>query len=105
MGEVETVRHLAVLMGRGERTIHRWLSFYRKGGIERLLSEGNPPGRPKKISVEEVALLQNELKDPVGFTSYKEIYFWLSVVREISVSYTTVYRLVREELGSSIKST
>ncbi|MFN9317196.1 MAG: IS630 family transposase, partial [Microcystis sp.] len=24
MGEVETVRHLAVLMGRGERTIHRW---------------------------------------------------------------------------------
>ncbi len=27
MGEVETVRHLAVLMGRGERTIHRWLSF------------------------------------------------------------------------------
>lgn len=107
MGEVETVRHLAVLMGRGERTIHRWLSKFlqKKGGIERLLSEGNPPGRPKKISVEEVALLQNELKDPVGFTSYKEIYFWLSVVREISVSYTTVYRLVRQELGSSIKST
>jgi len=71
----------------------------------KMLSEGNPPGRPKKISVEEVALLQNELKDPVGFTSYKEIYFWLSVVREISVSYTTVYRLVRQELGSSIKST
>ena len=98
-------KYLAVLMGRGERTIHRWLSFYRKGGIEGLLSEGNPPGRPKKISVEEVGLLQNELKDPVSFTSYKEIYFWLSVVREISVSYTTVYRLVRQELGSSIKST
>jgi hypothetical protein len=28
MGEVETVRHLAVLMGRGERTIHRWLSKF-----------------------------------------------------------------------------
>ena len=27
MGEVETVRHLAVIMGRGERTIHRWLRF------------------------------------------------------------------------------
>ena len=27
MGEVETVPHLAVLMGRGERTIHRWLSL------------------------------------------------------------------------------
>ena len=105
MREVETVRHLAVSMGREERTIHRWLSFYRKGGIDRLLSEGNPPRIPKKISVEEVALLPNELKDPVGFTSYKEIYFWLSVVREISVSYTTVYRLVRQELGSSIKST
>ena len=30
MGEVETVRHLVVLMGRGERIIHRWLSFYKK---------------------------------------------------------------------------
>jgi hypothetical protein len=30
--EVETVRHLAVLIGRSERTIH-----YREGGIENLL--------------------------------------------------------------------
>ena len=39
----------------------------------------------------------------MGFTSYKEIYFWLSVVPEISVSYTTVYRLVRQELEAKLK--
>jgi hypothetical protein len=32
MGELETVRHLAVLMGRGERTIHRFFNFYRDLG-------------------------------------------------------------------------
>ncbi|NCS04776.1 MAG: winged helix-turn-helix domain-containing protein [Microcystis aeruginosa G13-07] len=39
----------------------------------------------------------------MGFTSYKEIYFWLSVVRDISVSYTTVYRLVRQEFEAQLK--
>ncbi|AVQ70106.1 hypothetical protein B5D77_01085 [Microcystis sp. MC19] len=77
--------------------MHRWLSFYREGGIERLLSEGTPSGRPKKISPEEVALLQNKLKETGGLARYKEIYFWLSFVREIPISYTTVYRLVRQE--------
>ena len=60
---VETVRHLAILIGRGERTIHRWLKMYREGGIEKLLEEHNPTGRPKKLSVEEAAKIQNELKE------------------------------------------
>lgn len=45
---VETVRHLSVLIGRAERTIHRWLKLYREGGIENLLEERLPTGRPKK---------------------------------------------------------
>jgi hypothetical protein len=53
--EVETVRHLAVLIGRSERTLHRWLNYYREGGIENLLSESEKLGRPKKISGEEAA--------------------------------------------------
>lgn len=101
--EVETVRHLAVLIGRSERTIHRWLSCYREGGIENLLSEPEKLGRPKKISVEEAALIQNELKDPEGFQSYKEIHFWLSIILEIPTSYITVYRLVRNELQAKLK--
>ncbi len=101
--QVETVRHLSVILGRTERTLHRWLSLYREGGIERLLSEGNPPGRPKKVSVEEVAMLQNELSDPEGFKSDKEIHLWFSEIRENPVSYSTVYRLVNEELRAKLK--
>ena len=38
--------------------------MYREGGIEKLLEEHNPTGRPKKLSVEEAAKMQNELKEP-----------------------------------------
>jgi predicted transcriptional regulator len=44
----ETVRHLAILVGRDETTVHRWLRSYREGGIEALLEEKKPSGRPKK---------------------------------------------------------
>lgn len=103
INEVETVRHLAVLVGRSERTLHRWLNCYREGGIENLLAEPEKPGRPKKISVEEAAIIQNELKDPEGFQSYQEIHFWASVVLGISASYITVYRFVRYELQAKLK--
>jgi hypothetical protein len=45
---VETINHLAVIIGRGESTIHRWLQYYRKGGLEKLLEEPPKTGRPKK---------------------------------------------------------
>jgi len=67
------------------------------------LSEPEKLGRPKKISVEEAALIQNELKDPEGFQSYKEIHFWVSIILEIPTSYITVYRLVRNELQAKLK--
>jgi hypothetical protein len=38
---VETVRHLAIIIGRGESTIHRWLHQYKIGGMSLLLEE--PP--------------------------------------------------------------
>ncbi len=45
---VETIRYLAVMMGRSESTIHYWLQLYRDGGIEKLLEEPPKTGRPKK---------------------------------------------------------
>jgi len=40
---VETVRYLAVLMGRGESTIHKWLGQSKNGGLDQLLEEKNIP--------------------------------------------------------------
>jgi transposase len=38
--QVETVREVSTVLGKSEATIHRWLSQYRKGGLENLLKIG-----------------------------------------------------------------
>ena len=50
--QVETVQHLAVMLGRGRITLHRWLKLYRKGGLSSLLELRKSPGRPKTIPVD-----------------------------------------------------
>jgi transposase len=101
---VETIRYLAVVMGRSESTIYYWLQLYREGGLERLLEEPPKTGRPKKISVETVAKIQQELHDPKGFVSYKEIQRWALSCLDLDVSYPTIHRIVRYELRSKLKT-
>ena len=60
--QVETVREVAAVLGKGEATIHRWLFQYKEGGMENLLKNRQIFGRPKKFSVEIAALLQQELR-------------------------------------------
>lgn len=103
IGAVETVRHLAVLVGRTERTVHRWLEIYRQSGIEELLKEKPKTGRPKKLEIEQVAKLQQELRDPEGFKSYKEVRLWIFISWEIWLSYSTVHQLVYQELKAKLK--
>ena len=49
--QVETIRGVAQTLGKGEATIHRWIKLYKQGGIDHLLKERKPTGRPKKISL------------------------------------------------------
>lgn len=99
----ENVNYLAVIIGRGESTIHRWLQLYRIGGLSLLLKEPPKTGRPKKLEIETVAKLQKELSDPEGFDSYKEVQLWLYSCEDIEISYATVHRVVRYELQSKLK--
>jgi len=101
--QVETVREISTVLGKSEARIHRWLSQYRKGGLENLLKNRQVFGRPKKFSVEIAASLQQELRDPEGFPSYKEVHLWLWLIKGIATSYQTVYSLVRGELKSKLK--
>jgi transposase len=100
---VENVNYLAIIIGRGESTIHRWLHLYRNGGLSLLLEEPLKTGRPKKLEIETVAKLQQELSDPEGFKSYREVQLWLFICQDIEISYATVHRLVRYELNSKLK--
>ena len=100
---VETVRYLAVIVGRSETTVHSWLQVYREGGLEKLLETPPKTGRKKKIDVETVAAIQKELSDSEGFNSYKEIQLWLYICLGHAISYSSIHRLVRYELNSKLK--
>ena len=100
---VENINYLAVIIGRGESTIHRWLQLYKKGGLSLLLEEPLKTGRPKKLEIETVAQLQKELSDPEGFSSYREIQLWLLSCLDIEINYSTLHRIVRYELQSKLK--
>jgi transposase len=99
----ETIRYLAVMMGRSESTIYYWLGLYREGGLSLLLEEPPKTGRPKKLKVETVAKIQQELSDPEGFTSYQEIQLWILACLNLEISYSTIHRIVRYELQSKLK--
>jgi hypothetical protein len=47
--------------------------------------------------------LQEELKDPQGFSSYKEIQLWLKAICDLDVGYTVVHKLVRYRLKAKLK--
>ncbi|GFE70303.1 hypothetical protein CFPU101_29130 [Chroococcus sp. FPU101] len=107
---VETVRHLAVLVGRGESTIHRWLKVYRERGIKSLLKEeeaeetsSGQSGRTEIINVETAAAIQQELKEEEGFSSDREVQQWLEIVKGIKIHYISVWRICRYEFQAKLK--
>ena len=77
--QAATVEHLATLVGQHRTTVSRWLSEYRVGGLAQLLNIQTSPGRTRKIPPSVETKLREELKDPQGFSSYKEIQVWLKL--------------------------
>jgi len=47
--------------------------------------------------------LQQELRDPEGFQTYKEVNLWLWLIKGIASSYLAVYSLGKGELKSKLK--
>ena len=89
--QVETVGHLAVIIGRGRRTIQRWLSQYRSAGLSKMLEVKKSSGKESLIPQWAVERLKAELSDPEGFSSYKEIKIWLEALLDIKVKYDVVH--------------
>ena len=93
--QVETVREVSAVLGKSEATVHRWLFQYKEGGMENLLKNRQVFGRPKKFSVEVAASLQQELRDPEGFQSYKEVHLWLWLIKGIASSGSALKERIR----------
>lgn len=79
-GQSATVNPLASMGGQHRSTVSRWLSLYRRGGLEALMQISPRSGRPRRMSAKVLADLERELADPGGFSSYKEVQQWLAAV-------------------------
>lgn len=101
--QVETVQHLAVVLGRHRVTVQRWLSQYRCGGLKKMLEMGKSTGRTALIPEEVVERLKAELLDPEGFESYEEVRLWLATCLGIRVKYDVVHNLVHDKLKVKLK--
>lgn len=101
--QVETVQHLAVVLGKSRVTVQRWLQRYREGGLSRLLEQHPRTGRPKIISLEVRERLLLELAQPEGFESYGEVQTWLKASQGIDASYKVVHDTVRYQLKAKLK--
>src|SRR4028119_1646621 len=100
---VDSVLSAAVRLGKHRTTIQRWLSSYRKGGIEELLLQKPRSGRPRIMNSETVERLSKELSEPEGFSSYKEVHEWLTNCCEVKVAYRTVHQWTRYRLKAKLK--
>ena len=88
--QVETVQHLAVVLGRNRVTVQKWLSRYRSGGLNLLLEVGKSTGRTALIPQWAIERLKQELLEPEGFSSYEEVRLWLAAELGIQVKYDVV---------------
>jgi putative transposase len=100
---VDSVLSAAVRLGKHRTTIQRWLSSYRSGGIEELLFQKKRLGRPRIMNPATVEKLSQELQEPEGFSSYKEVHQWLTSCCKVKVAYRTVHQWARYRLKSKLQ--
>ncbi len=87
---------VAWLIGVHIRTVSRWLSWYRRGGIEELLAHrrGNPRGRKPFLTQEQLLKLEEEANQSLYFTTRKAI-AWVRENYGINYSYQGMYGLLK----------
>ncbi|MGK7921705.1 MAG: transposase [Trichodesmium sp.] len=103
IGQVGTVKELAITLGVNRITVQRWLRQYRKDGIAGLLEVKQSGGRKPAIPAEAQDGLKKRLNDPDnGFQSYGEIQKWLRDEYNVDASYKAVYSTVRYQLKGKL---
>ncbi|MCH2047435.1 MAG: helix-turn-helix domain-containing protein [Trichodesmium sp. ALOHA_ZT_67] len=103
IGQVATVKELAITLGVNRITVQRWLRQYRKEGLPGLLHVKQNGGRKPAIPEEARYQLEKRLNDPDnGFESYGEIQTWLQKEYNINASYKAVYATVKYQLKTKL---
>lgn len=103
IGVVNSRQDLVKLLHKSEATITRWLSMYKSGGLTALLEVKHAPGNSSSIAIDAVSRLKERLKQPQGFSSYKQVQQWLEQECGVTAAYHTVHSLVRYKLQAKLK--
>ena len=101
--QAKTMQEIACLLALGRNTIGQWLARYETDGIEGLLEIRTHPNRPRAIPPAILEQLQEKLRTPQGFHSYKEIWQWLRDTCQLNIAYQTTHHLVRYRLKAKLK--
>ena len=101
----KTRKELSLHMGINRRTLEKWLSDYRQGGIESMLILGTRNRKSKCISPAIDIELNKRLQNPnLGFSSYVEAQQWLLEEHNLDVKYNTVREHLIRRFKTKIKS-
>lgn len=96
---------IAQAVGKHRNTVQTWLSMYREGGIEGMLTLKKSPGGVRKIPQWAEDALAKRLADPAhGFSSYGEVQQWLAETLGIEAEYHAVYQMTRYRLKAKLKA-
>ena len=100
--EGQTVQSVAAAYGVNERSVFRWLANFASGGQSALLAKPIP-GRPSKLSAEELSWIANTVRDHNPQQFKFEFGLWtLSLIRHLikrqfkkELSVSSVHRLMK----------
>ena len=78
------------------RTVQRWVSWYRQGGIDAVLTRTPgyaAPGRPSRLSEEQIVDLVNRSQEG-QFRTVSDAVNWVRKIYGVSYTYTGMYALL-----------
>jgi transposase len=101
--QAKTMQEVAFLLALGRNTIGQWLARYEKEGLPGLLDIRTHPNRPQLTPPAIIEQLQEKLRTPQGFRSYKAIWQWLRDECKLNITYKTTHNLVRYRLKAKLK--
>jgi transposase len=101
--QAKTRIQIAKILSVNRITIGIWLNIYEKQGLSKLLTINTRPNRKLSIPPDILIQLEQRLKQPEGFKSYKEIQLWLCNEFSLNIHYRTVNGIVRNRLKAKLK--
>jgi transposase len=102
-GQASSRQEVAQLLGLSRNTVGRWLATYEAAGLAALLQLYVPSGKVPSLAPPVLSSLEQALREPKGFASYKELQQWLAQTHGVEVKYKTLYTIVRKRFHTKLK--